>query len=163
MVMFSTAIALYLQNDEKKNVRLTKIAGILMELGLPSQVFITFIYWTALHHHVVETMKAENNNDPIVYFIFVFVHIFPFVAICVHIYISKIKFIKSHKSYMLVTGIAYLAVNLFGTKVRGEPIYPFLDWKDYKSPLIGGVLVATGYYTFDFFCNKVNSIGRSTT
>ncbi len=131
-----------------------------MELALPSQVMITAVYWIALHREVVKQMKIEKNDDPIVYFIFVAIHIWPFFSICVHVYISHIKFIKSHSYFMIVLAISYLTVNFLGTKIRNEAIYPFLDWKDYKSPLIGGILTSIGYYSFESFCNLVNSFGK---
>ena len=55
-----------------------------------------------------------------------------------------------------------MSVNLFGTKYYGEPFYPFLTWEDYKSPLIGATLIAIAYYSFDFFCNKVNRLNFDT-
>ena len=132
------------------------MTGILMELALPCQLLITVIYWTLLHTHMEEELKKKGIEDSVIYFIFVFVHIQPFLTILIQIYISKIRFIGSHRFYMIILGIIYLPVNFIGTKYYGEPIYPFMTWEDYKSPLIGLILVLIGYTSFDSFCRRVN-------
>ncbi len=127
-----------------------------MELALPSQILITFVYWAVLHRFVVEELEKQGNDDIIIYLIFVFVHIQPFITILVQIYVTKIKFINSHGIYFIPLGIVYLSVNFFGTKYYGEPFYPFLTWEDYKSPVLGISLFMICYKTFGFFCDKVN-------
>ena len=57
---------------------------------------------------------------------------------------------------MLPGGIIYLVVNYLGTVVRGEPVYPFLNWKDFKSPIIGLVLVLSGKFAYDGVCFLIN-------
>ena len=59
---------------------------------------------------------------------------------------------------MIPLGITYLSVNFIGTKYYREAFYPFLTWEDYKSPLIGFILVLVGYKSFDSFCRRVNSL-----
>ena len=116
------------------------------------------MYWAVLHSLVVEELEKMETFDYIAYYIFIVVHIQPFISILIQIYVSKVKFISSHRFYMIPLGIVYLSVNLFGTKYYGEPFYPFLTWEDYKSPLIGATLIAIGYYSFDSFCRRVNRL-----
>jgi hypothetical protein len=129
-----------------------------LELAFPSQFFITLVYWTVLHTYILEYLEAMETFDYIAYYIYIFVHIQPFISVVIQIYVSKVKFISSHRFYMIPLGVAYLFVNYCGTKYYGEPLYPFLSWVDYKSPLIGSMLVVIGYYSFDFFCRIVNRL-----
>mmetsp|Transcript_38077 Transcript_38077/g.58106 ORF Transcript_38077/g.58106 Transcript_38077/m.58106 type:complete len:80 (+) Transcript_38077:608-847(+) len=37
---------------------------------------------------------------------------------------------------ILFAGVVYSVINYIGTTLRGRPLYDFLDWQDWKSPVV---------------------------
>ncbi len=89
---------------------------------------------------------------------FVYVHVWPGLAILLNVVFTDLRLIPSHSRYMIPVGFVYLVVNFIGTLVREEPVYPFLTWKDYKSPLIGVALVISGKVNYDITCWIINKV-----
>jgi len=148
----------------KPTPKLLKITAIITEMCLSSQILIVGIYWTLLHDFVMQSIV--HLNDQWVEFLFVYVHVWPGVAILLNVVFSDLRLIPSHSRYMIPVGLLYLIVNFVGTIIREEPVYPFLTWKDYKSPIISVVLVASGKVNYDIVCwiiNKVTSKRLYTT
>ena len=58
---------------------------------------------------------------------------------------------------IIVVGMFYAILNLIGTKVRGNGIYPILNWDDKKSLLILlGIFLMTIFLFFAlYYLNKV--------
>jgi hypothetical protein len=134
----------------KPSPKLLKFTAILTEMCLPSQLLIVGVYWTLLHDFVMHSIAPLN--DPWVEFLFVYVHLWPGVAIFLNVVFSDLRFLPSHSRYMIPVGALYLVVNFVGSVVREEPVYPFLTWKDYKSPVIGVVLVGAGKVNYSAVC-----------
>ena len=142
----------------KPSPKLLKVTAILTEMCLPSQILIVCVYWTLLHDFVMQSIL--HLNDPWIEFLFVYVHVWPGLAILFNVVFTDLRLIPSHSRYMIPVGLAYLVVNLVGTIVREEPVYPFLTWKDYKSPLIAGGLVISGKVNYDIVCWIVNKVTK---
>jgi hypothetical protein len=111
-----------------------------------------------LHTFVMKSIA--HLQDPWLEFLFIYAHVWPGVTIFFNVIFSDVVFIKSHSKYMIPVGLAYLLVNFLGTVIRGEPVYPFLTWKDYKSPLIGVGLVAVGKFSYDISCWMISKLNR---
>jgi hypothetical protein len=64
------------------------------------------------------------------------VHIFPAVAFAINHYITDTVVYEGHAKGIATVGILYSIVNAHHAITTGEPLYSFLTWTDYKSPLI---------------------------
>ena len=90
----------------------------------------------------------------------VYAHVWPGLAILLNVVFTDLRLIPTHSRYMIPVGLLYLVVNLIGTIIREEPVYPFLTWKDYKSPLIAGVSVISGKFNYDIVCWIINKVTK---
>ena len=62
--------------------------------------------------------------------------------------LNKTKLIKSHYKLVVVIASIYIFVNYLSTKRRGRPLYWFLTWDDWKSPVIALVLIGSASFIF---------------
>lgn len=53
-----------------------------------------------------------------------------------------------HAKLVTSIGAFYCCVNLMATKTRNKPLYWFLTWKDYKSPLICFIICVLANFSF---------------
>ena len=93
-------------------------------------------------------MKEIENDHIVVYWIMILIHTWPCFAVFLNIAISRFVFIPSHAIYFWYFAPFYMVMNYIGKEMRGRPVYPFLDWKDYMTIVIGGVLFAVGMVTY---------------
>jgi len=56
-------------------------------------------------------------------------HVIPFFCLFVDYCFNGVPFCYRHLPFVMLMGIFYLLVNLIATKVRGDPVYPQMDWK----------------------------------
>jgi hypothetical protein len=138
--------------------KILKATAILAEMSFASQILIVGVYWALLHEFVMK--EIAHLEDPWMEFLFIYAHVWPGAAIFSNVLMSDVSFIKSHNKYMIPVGIIYLIVNLLGTLIRGQPVYPFLSWKDYKSPIIGIALVFIGKFSYDISCWLISKLPK---
>ena len=118
---------------------LKRVTAILLEVTFVTQIVITSIYWPILHHIAMERIKTEPDGS-FLYYHMIFIHSVPFIAVLVNVTLSKVRFIPGHSLYIVLYGIFYSCVNYAGTLYRGHPLYPFLNWQDYRSLIVCGIL-----------------------
>lgn len=58
---------------------------------------------------------------------------------------------KGHSTGLNLLGITYSICNCIQTKYSGIPVYPFLNWEDYTSPIIVGVTLLVFNLSFSTF------------
>ena len=78
------------------------------------------------------------------------------MGILVNYYYTDVRLCPSHWKSICVLAVAYSLVNWYATWKQGEPLYWFLDWKDYKSPLISACLCA--FFSALFYYGALLSI-----
>ena len=67
----------------------------------------------------------------------------------VNFYVTDVRMVPEHYRFILVMCFAYCFTNFFTVKALGsEPLYWFLDWTDFKSPLICLAITATFTMTY---------------
>ena len=81
------------------------------------------------------------------------VHSFPIVAFVLNWLLTDVVLYEKHIIGLNVFGITYAAVNAYHTITSGIPLYPFLTWKDYKSPLICLILIIIVNLIYGTFVN----------
>ena len=124
------------------------------------ELLITVVYWPALHKPTLKWL-ATLGNDTLMYHYMVHVHWFPLAGIAAIVLTSNFSFDKSHGWTFGKYGIFYLPINAFGTWQRGKPLYPFMPWTDYKTVVIGLVLLGVGVGSYMLSAILVNSLRRS--
>ena len=55
------------------------------------------------------------------------IHAFPFILLSIDLILNQFDFRRRRILFVLVVGIAYLAINLAFTKLA-HPVYPPIDW-----------------------------------
>ena len=102
------------------------------------------IYWSLLHE--LALIKYAGNTCQINQLYFV--HLFPTIAMGLLWFTTDIRLDSSHGLKLSPIALIYCFINFVATKVRGKPLYWFLDWEDYKSPLISLAITATFVIAF---------------
>ena len=117
-----------------RNVGKTTIkrwCAIILQVTFVVQVLIVMIYWIVLHPLVVQNLKIDE--EPFLWYHLIFIHSLPFANVFSNVVFSRVVFIPSHCTYLSIIGWSYSIVNFIGAQYRGQPLYPFLKWQDYKS------------------------------
>ena len=68
------------------------------------------------------------------------VHIFPALAYALNYKCTDLEFRVDHWQFILPISVLYCVINYYETTSRGRPLYWFLTWEDYKSPLICSII-----------------------
>ena len=105
------------------------------ELATSFNVVVVMIYWSVLHNLAIETMSKEENPDVKCLHMYL-VHTFPIIANLLVLSTMDVKFATYHWKAFIPIALVYGTINCFTTLKSGKPLYYFLDWKDYKTPLI---------------------------
>lgn len=111
------------------------------------------MYWTIIHEKNLMECKSLANGDKEYYEAMVvqscLIHLIPGICISCLLYINQTVLIRRHSYLLLVFGLFYGISNYFAVKKRGKPLYWFLTWEDYRSPLI--MLTIIGVFTGIFY------------
>ena len=97
-----------------------------MEFGLAIQIMVVLVYWPLVHPEVMK--EVIPSGDDVVYWIMIIIHSWPFMAVLVNVILTRIVFIYDHYLYCFYLGVVYICINFVGTKMRGKPMYAFLNW-----------------------------------
>ena len=54
---------------------------------------------------------------------------------------------------IVILGIIYALMNFIATKIKGKPIYDFLDWKTSFSLYVVFLILFSASFIYIFFCN----------
>ena len=63
---------------------------------------------------------------------------------------SNTVLIRRHYKFLVYFAMAYFTTNFLATKHAGKPLYGFLTWEDYRTPLITVAMTATLSFLFIF-------------
>ena len=75
---------------------------------------------------------------------------------------TDIRLDFNHGPKLIPIFALYCLINFVATKVREKPLYWFLDWEDYKSPLICIVITASFIMIFQAIARLSHSIKPKT-
>lgn len=89
------------------------MGAVFTEMALVMQLLVTAVYWPVLHAHIV--LEIEPLNDPIVYWIMVFIHSWPLFNVMANVWLTKVSFVKGHYIYLVLYGMIYMVINYIGT------------------------------------------------
>ena len=83
-------------------------------------------------------------NDKWFMFTTIHLHTAPFFAVLINTIITKFSYNYTHYKYCIYIGLFYSVFNFAGTMHLGRPLYPFLTWTDFWTPITLIVLIAFG-------------------
>ena len=98
------------------------------------------VYWPVLHQAALK--KFEGDDFKILHMYLV--HSFPFIALLLILATTDVQLQVGHWKGFIPIAFVYAVINCYATLTSGKPLYHFLDWKDYKSPLI--CIGLTGFF-----------------
>ena len=76
------------------------------------------------------------------------VHIVPSVSTLLSYTTLDIRLNHSHANPLVGVAVVYGVLNCYVTHSTGKPVYDFLDWQDFRSPVIYCLLVSTFYVCY---------------
>ena len=109
---------------------------VLSEVATCFNIIVVMVYWPFLHKEAMEHFSKQPVHPQWKCFHMYLIHSFPAIANVMILYTTNIRFAAQHWWAFIPVTLAYSATNYAGTIYIGKPLYPFLDWKDFKTPLI---------------------------
>lgn len=107
-----------------------------------TELIIAIVYWAVLYKE--DFAKVHREKDPLraqyMWWHKFLMHFVPAVCAVAHTLITRGVLIPGHAVYMIFTGVAYMPFNYIGTMAKGQPLYFFMPWHDYKTVLAGLVV-----------------------
>ena len=85
-----------------------------------------------MHEKTIEYFKDDYRKVLHMYL----VHIFPAISVVIMFLTTDLQMTPSHFKGFIPIGLIYSIINYWATIRNGEPVYSFLTWEDYKTPLI---------------------------
>ena len=127
------------------------------------QIVIMVIYWPFVHKSVIERLTSLGTiNDTWFMFTTIHLHTAPFIAVLINTIITKFSYNYTHYKYCIYIGLFYSVFNFAGTMHLGRPLYPFLTWTDFWTPIILIFLIAFGcgiYLGIAYLINSTKKTG----
>jgi len=114
------------------------------QLAVSFNFVVTLAYWTAS----ASTSLLESPSAFWTFGLYVS-HTLPLIFVLLNTCLSDVRLDKLDVwHFTLVGGPASTLVNLYYSKTLDEPIYPFLTWENWKSPVLSitFILSATACY-----------------
>ena len=105
---------------------------LLTEVSCVTNLLTVIVYFSVIHPDAMERFKDNQMRILHMYL----VHTFPAFGLGVIFATTDIQMTPSHCKSFVPLGLIYAITNYIGTLQRGKPLYFFLTWEDYKSPLI---------------------------
>lgn len=134
------SIHLSLQPSSKDHKLCLALVHILFQMGLVMNLLVVVIYWCFI--------RDFSNFEGIQLVHLITVHLFPALAFLFNWHLTDVVLFDGHNKGLLVLGLIYMCVNAEMTIATGKPLYWFLTWEDYKSPLICLSFIAATYFVF---------------
>ena len=162
LVIVGLVLTIYLGRAQKPSKTVALLGTSITEIALVSQIFVVVIYWPVLHKPTVEFISKFPDFD-VQYQLMVWIHLLPFFAIALNVWLSQIYFNEAHWPAMAIYGTFYVVVNFILVKYQvGKSIYPFLPWDNVASYIISFVLLVAGLFIFKKICAIVNRLKGET-
>lgn len=100
------------------------------QAGMFMNFTVIIVYWGVLHDQLIHDFSG------IQYIHMYTVHTLPSLAFIINWYCTDIVLYDGHRTILTLLGVLYSCVNAYATISTGVPLYHFLTWQDYMSPLI---------------------------
>ena len=63
------------------------------------------------------------------------VHSVPLISMIIQIYMTDMVFLKKDWKMCFTAGLSYIFADWLGFKMEGHPMYPVVDWTNYKTTI----------------------------
>ena len=88
------------------------------------------VYWSVLHNEIIDRFEGYRKLHMYL------VHIFPTIAYVLNARMTEFELDAGHWKLFVPLGILYAIVNYFETQRLGRPLYWFMTWQDWTTPVI---------------------------
>ena len=133
----------------KKNTAFLALHHLLFEVVCANNILMLTAYWSVLH---TETMK-EFAADQIMKTHYCLVHSLPALAVVANFVLSDVVLKTEHSFLLIPLGLFFGFLNYCACAIQGKPLYFFLTWQDWTSPML--VLGLTLYISMMFYLLSV--------
>ena len=127
------------------------ITHVFFEAALFMNLIVLTFYWGIIHSVEIDLYSGLSR-----YHMYA-VHSFPAIAFFINFLNTDIVVYDGHMKGLSIFGLIYSATNAYNTITTGKPIYFFLTWEDYTSPLI----VLGIYATFVLVYKSIAKLTRA--
>lgn len=115
----------------------------LYSIAIICNLVVISMYWTLIHSRTI--VKYKTDGGPYVRVVCQYaVHAIPAIVCLSNTIITNTLMSARLIPPIVGIGSIYMVVNFITVKMSGEPIYDFLTWEDWRSPLIATLLI-TGF------------------
>ena len=111
------------------------VTHICFEAAMFLNFIVMTVYWSMIHKQEIEKFEGFAR------FHMYSVHIVPCLAFLMNWAVTDVVLYENHRIGLTCMGIMYCIVNCLETLKKGEPLYWFLTWEDFWSPVICTVIL----------------------
>ena len=140
------------KNIDKKPGMLA-LYNIVAELCLIFNFIVMLVYWSIIHHKEIHRFMYNNW----VYSHMYIIHLTPALSFIANFGVSNYRIVGSYWKFLAPLGVVYCIINYLETLKRGEPLYWFITWEDYKTPLLCAAMIAGFSVVFVLLAGFMNS------
>lgn len=127
------------------------ITHMCFEISLFLNFVVMLVYWSMIHGQTIDQFTGFGRIHMYT------VHIVPCIAFLMNWAVTDAVVYNNHRIGLTFVGIAYSFVNYYETQKRGKPLYWFLTWEDFWSPVICVMILVMINVVFSAF----NSLSKS--
>jgi hypothetical protein len=127
-------------SSRRESKPLLAVTQIAFEASMFMNLIVLVVYWSLIHAEEITKFSGWAK------FHMYTVHIVPTVAFLINWACTDVVLHAGHGFGLNSIGLLYAIVNCIQTKRTGTPLYSFLTWEDYTSPLFClGLMIAFKY------------------
>lgn len=99
-----------------------------VQLSVAVNISITIIYWTVVAPYIFPRMTGDSATKERLKE--TIQHTVPLLATVLNVVISELRLVAEDWVDAVLVGVVYTVVNGMATVVRGESVYPIVDWNN---------------------------------
>lgn len=140
-------------NSHKKKLACLHL---LYEVSFSLNLVTVIVYWGLVHADLIVDYDGAKRLD------LYLKHIFPAISLCVsQLSVESLYFRADHFKLFLPFYIIYAIINYFATLDRGQPLYPFMTWESYHTPLFFVAVMVAHSLAWIVLANLTKSMNKN--
>ena len=147
---WSIWVSMQASNDKEFSNDLSKMAKhhFLYTTCIIFNFCVVSLYWTFIHTEMVK----KYEHKPVIVMQLYLAHIQPGVVCLINSYMTNCVMSTSLIKPGIVACISYNCLNFVQTKFIGKPVYTFMPWTSYETPMLMSGLMVVFAMVFIVFC-----------
>ena len=147
---FSIWLSIKAANDHNfsKDLAAQAMHHFVYTISLIFNFAVVSIYWTLVHEESMKEFKGQPTKIVQQYI----VHIQPAICCLINSYMTDCVMSRHLLKPSCIIYFLYMGLNFVQTRMTGVPVYAFMPWTTYETPLLMTVLLVAFSIVFIAFC-----------